>query len=106
MSLSYLARNWPKREGLLKTTWNEALDLLLLKKITHSRFSSQLAGHIFNRNTKKKLRTVFSDVEINSSKINDKSLEASLEALQYPGEGNGNPLQYSCLENPMDGGAC
>ena len=22
-----------------------------------------------------------------------------------PGEGNGNPLQYSCLENPMDTGA-
>ena len=22
-----------------------------------------------------------------------------------PGEGNGNPLQYSYLENPMDGGA-
>ena len=21
-----------------------------------------------------------------------------------PGEGNGNPLQYSCLENPMDRG--
>ena len=21
-----------------------------------------------------------------------------------PGEGNSNPLQYSCLENPMDGG--
>ena len=21
------------------------------------------------------------------------------------GEGNGNPLQYSCLKNPMDGGA-
>ena len=21
-----------------------------------------------------------------------------------PGEGNGNPLQYSCLENPRDGG--
>ena len=21
------------------------------------------------------------------------------------GEGNGKPLQYSCLENPMDGGA-
>ena len=24
---------------------------------------------------------------------------------KYPGEGNGNPLQYSCLENPMDGEA-
>ena len=23
-----------------------------------------------------------------------------------PGEGNGNPLQYSCLRNPMDRGAC
>ena len=21
---------------------------------------------------------------------------------RYPGEGNGNPLQYSCLENSMD----
>ena len=24
---------------------------------------------------------------------------------KIPGEGNGNPLQYSCLENPMDRGA-
>ena len=24
---------------------------------------------------------------------------------RFPGEGNGNSLQYSCLENPMDGGA-
>ena len=25
--------------------------------------------------------------------------------MKFPGEGNGNPLQCSCLENPMDGGA-
>ena len=25
--------------------------------------------------------------------------------VRSPGEGNGNPLQYSCLENPMEGGA-
>ena len=24
---------------------------------------------------------------------------------RYPGEGNGNPLQYSCLGNPEDRGA-
>ena len=24
---------------------------------------------------------------------------------RYPGDGNGNSLQYSCLENPMDRGA-
>ena len=33
-------------------------------------------------------------------KVNSKGvLEMTL------GEGNGTPLQYSCLENPMDGGA-
>ena len=26
-------------------------------------------------------------------------------SLSCIGEGNGNPLQYSCLENPTDGGA-
>ena len=25
---------------------------------------------------------------------------------RYPGNGNGNPLQCSCLENPMDRGVC
>ena len=25
--------------------------------------------------------------------------------VRPPGEGNGNPLQYSCLENPLDWGA-
>ena len=27
------------------------------------------------------------------------------ESGRSPGEGNDNPLQYFCLENPMDGGA-
>ena len=29
----------------------------------------------------------------------------SLGREESPGEGNGNPLQYSCLENSMDRGA-
>ena len=29
---------------------------------------------------------------------------SSLGSGRSPGEGHGNPLQYSCLENPMDGG--
>ena len=28
------------------------------------------------------------------------------EVGRTPGGGNGNPLQCSCLENPMDKGAC
>ena len=27
-------------------------------------------------------------------------------SLSCTGEGNGNPLGYSCLDNPMDGGTC
>ena len=29
----------------------------------------------------------------------------SLDREEFPGEGNANPLQYSCLKNPMDRGA-
>ena len=32
-------------------------------------------------------------------------LEYILTCIVTDGEGNGNPLQYSCLENPVDGGA-
>ena len=32
-------------------------------------------------------------------------LVPSLGQEDSPGGGRGNPLQYSCLENPMDGGA-
>ena len=37
----------------------------------------------------------------------DESQQLFLCHLEGPktGEGNGNPLQYFCLENPMDGGA-
>ena len=33
------------------------------------------------------------------------TLGSILGSGRSPGEGNGNPLQYSCLENPMDGEA-
>ena len=36
----------------------------------------------------------------NAGDIRDAGLIPRLE--RSPGEGNGNPLQYSCLENPMD----
>ena len=31
-------------------------------------------------------------------------ISSSYDTSQIGREGNGNPLQYSCLENPMDGG--
>ena len=40
------------------------------------------------------------------SVCNDGDLGSMPELGRSPGRGHGNPFQYSCLENPMDGGAC
>ena len=40
-----------------------------------------------------------------ASAYNAGDLGSIPESGRSSGEGNGNPLQYSCLENPMDGGA-
>ena len=39
------------------------------------------------------------------SACNEGDLGSIPRSGRSPGEGNGNPLQYSCLENPMDRGA-
>ena len=39
------------------------------------------------------------------SNIPEISFQLLCSSLVNTGEGNGTPLQYSCLENPMDGGA-
>ena len=44
-----------------------------------------------------------SDGKASTCNVGDLGSIPGLE--RSPGEGNGNPLQYSCLENPMDGGA-
>ena len=44
-----------------------------------------------------------SEVKASASNAGDPGLIPG--SGRYPGEGNGTPLQYSCLGNPMDGGA-
>ena len=43
------------------------------------------------------------NLHANAGDIRDTDLIPELE--RSPGGGHGNPLQYSCLENPMDRGA-
>ena len=43
--------------------------------------------------------------EVKASASNAGDLGSIPGSGSSPGEGNGNPLQYSCLENPMDGEA-
>ena len=46
-----------------------------------------------------------SEVNANASACNAGNLGSIPGLGRSPGEGNGNPLQYSCLENPMGRGA-
>ena len=43
------------------------------------------------------------DPPANAGDLRDTGSNPRLE--RFPGGGHGNPLQYSCLENPMDRGA-
>ena len=47
---------------------------------------------------------VVKNQSVNAGDIRDLGLTPGLG--RSPGGGHGNPLQYSCLENPMDRGAC
>ena len=47
-------------------------------------------------------------IDIHVGDVRSRSAFIYFFSSEYPavtGEGNGTPLQYSCLENPMDGGA-
>ena len=43
--------------------------------------------------------------EVKASACNIGDLGVIPGSGRYPGEGNSHPLQYSCLENPIDRGA-
>ena len=45
------------------------------------------------------------DSEVKASACSAGDLGSIPGSGRSPGEGNGNPLQYSCMENPMDGRA-
>ena len=67
------------------------------KPLTHLN-DFKLAAAFYNRN--------FSGgLEGTESACNAGDLGLIPDLGRSPGEGNGNPLQYSCLENTMDGGA-
>ena len=46
--------------------------------------------------------SVVKNLPANAEDSGDMGLSSRSE--RFPGGGNGNPLQYSCLENPMDRG--
>ena len=78
----------------------------LIAVIRTSKTMLNTSGSKWERNLKK---MVYMHTQGFSGGSAIKNLPASAGELNYilgpgrsPGEGNGNPLQYSCLENPMD----
>ena len=61
---------------------------------------------MYNHNSKKKIIVQkVSSSDSKESTCNAGEQGAIPGSRRSSGEGNGNPLQYSCLENPMDRGA-
>ena len=54
------------------------------------------------RDLLKKIKDTKGTFHAEMSTIKDRN---DVDRTEADGEGNGSPLQYSCLENPMDGGA-
>ena len=52
-----------------------------------------------------RLKRLSSDKELPANAGDVRDLDSIPGSARSPGGGHGNPLQYSCLENPMDRGA-
>ena len=52
-----------------------------------------------------RLKQLTSDKELPANAGDVRDLDSIPGSARSPGGGHGNPLQYSCLENPMDRGA-
>ena len=81
-----------KNMGITKSTWNKSHEMLQSE-------TSVMSNYLFLMLRPKLLSFLLSNFKA------DFPFTTFVFIYIFPGEGNGNPLQYSCLENPMDGGA-
>ena len=59
--------------------------------------------HITNKNLASQVALVVNNLPTSAGDLRDSGLTPG--SGRSPGGGHGNPLQYCCLENPMDSGA-
>ena len=97
----------PSSAGLCHrlATWNQSV----LRKFWESHSSTEpnsICIYIYIRDNTVCLWGVPGGSDGKESACNVGDLGSILALGRSPEEGNGNPLQYSCLGNPMDRGAC
>ena len=81
-----------------------------LEKYTFPKLDQEEIENLNRPITSTEIETVIRNLPANKSPGPDSFIAEFYQKLREEltpilGEGNGNPLQYSCLENPMDGGA-
>ena len=96
-------------DALSCLTLSEPMDCSLPGSSIHGIFQARVLewsaiakGHCHPRASSGKDRRLL--IQLNKCLSPSEQLESKI-VIDSQGEGNGNPLQYSCLENPMDGGA-
>ena len=94
-------KNIPKKKKCKKAKWlsEEALQIAVKRGEVKSKGEKERFNHLnaeFQRIARRDKKAFFSD---QCKKIVESNRKGKT------GEGNGTPLQYCCLENPMDGGA-
>ena len=67
------------------------------------RFYHQLSGHESEQTSGDGVALAVKKPPARAGDVRDTGLIPGLG--QFPGGGNGNPFQYSCLENPLNRGA-
>ena len=65
----------------------------------------QLAWYLIDSKAEQMLPIIFPGSSDHKTICNAGDLGSIPGSGRSPGEGNGNPLQYSCLKNPMNRGA-
>ncbi|XP_060255498.1 ETS homologous factor isoform X4 [Ovis aries] len=99
-----IMNTWKEENYLYDTNYGSTVDLLDSKTFCRAQISMTTTGHLPIA-----LLESFKDFpgcsDSKASAYSVRDLGSIPGSGRSPGEGNGNPLQYSCLENPMDRGA-
>ena len=95
----------PETGKLTMCTWLEKMDVCVFYGCVKKKITTELASENNDHLSSHLLSGFPGGSEVKASASSAGEPGSIPGSGRSPGEGNGNPLQYSCLETPMDGEA-